>query len=96
MGVIFGTPRSELIGAFTYCTRRTANSIAVVTNHPLPGVTICADADPDGGHWIVFYWVTILAIDIILLALALRKALEHRHNKLMRETAMRSLVFFVA
>jgi len=84
LGIIFGTPRNELIA----------------TNNPLPGVSICADADPAGGRrWIVYYWLTILIVDTVLLSLALRKALEHRYstrNKLMREMTTQSVIYFVA
>jgi hypothetical protein len=77
--------------------RKGIDSIVIATNNPLPGVSICADADPNGKLWVVYYWITILIVDVILLSLALRKASEHRHimrNKLIRDMTVQSVIFF--
>ncbi|KAJ8087579.1 hypothetical protein PM082_006411 [Marasmius tenuissimus] len=63
MGIIFGAPNHKLVG----------------TNEPLPGLYICADAEPsDGSRWLVYYWMSILITDILLLSLALVQAWRHR------------------
>ncbi|KAG7086990.1 hypothetical protein E1B28_012968 [Marasmius oreades] len=63
MGIIFGIPNDKLVG----------------TNNPFPGLYICADADPsDGSRWLVYYWMSILITDTVLLSLALAKAWRYR------------------
>ncbi|ESK87667.1 hypothetical protein Moror_1889 [Moniliophthora roreri MCA 2997] len=84
LGLVFGIPNSKLIG----------------TNEPFPNLFICADADPaDGSHWLVYYWMSILVIDIILLCLALYQAWKHRPSKsgspLMRALTRDAVVYFL-
>ncbi|KAF9260597.1 hypothetical protein L218DRAFT_989505 [Marasmius fiardii PR-910] len=63
MGIVFGIPNDKLIS----------------THEPAPGVYICADGDPrDGSRWLVYYWMSILVIDTILLSLALFQAWRFR------------------
>lgn len=83
MGLIFGLPGSGTIG----------------TNEPVPGLFMCADADPPDHHWIVYYWVAVLVIESILLGLALRQAWLHRPSAsgsdLMRRLTRDSVIYFL-
>ncbi|KAK0466188.1 uncharacterized protein EV420DRAFT_815032 [Desarmillaria tabescens] len=83
MGLIFGLPGSGTIG----------------TNEPIPGLFMCADADPPDHHWIVYYWVAVLIIESILLSLALRQAWLHRPSAsgsdLMRKLTRDSVIYFL-
>ncbi|KAF9002349.1 hypothetical protein BDQ17DRAFT_542249 [Cyathus striatus] len=84
MGCFFGIPNTKLVG----------------TNEPFPGVTICADGDPeDGTHWVVYYWITIIVTETILLLLALRVAWNYRQSsgggRLMRNLTRQSVLYFV-
>ncbi|KAK0481393.1 hypothetical protein IW261DRAFT_1470516 [Armillaria novae-zelandiae] len=83
MGLIFGLPGSGTIG----------------TNEPVSGLFMCADADPPDHHWIVYYWVAVLVIESILLALALRQAWLHRSSAsgsdLMRRLTRDSVIYFL-
>ncbi|PFH48188.1 hypothetical protein AMATHDRAFT_6039 [Amanita thiersii Skay4041] len=83
MGTVFGIPNEKMIG----------------TNEPFEGVFTCADADPsDGSHWVVYYWVSTLVIETILLGLAVRKAWENRSETgsgLMRQLTRESVLYFV-
>ncbi|TFK37005.1 hypothetical protein BDQ12DRAFT_218048 [Crucibulum laeve] len=83
LGIVFGVPNPKLVG----------------TNEPFPGAFICADADPnDGSRWVVYYWVSILVIETILLSLALHKAWLHRSsaggNHLMQQLTRDSVIYF--
>jgi len=48
----------------------------VATNNPYPNVYICADGDPPGKHVIAFFPTSSLAVETILLSLALYKAYQ--------------------
>lgn len=83
IGILFGVPNPKLVG----------------TNEPYPSVFICADADPpDGSHWVVYYWATVLFVEGTLLVLALLKAWKHRRSvqgsSLMQQLTKDSVKYF--
>jgi hypothetical protein len=55
--------------------------VSPATNNPLPGVFICADADPPHEHWVVFVPLTALLVETILLGLALYRSWDHHKAK---------------
>lgn len=93
----FQIPNS-LVGysaGFILCLTSTKS---LATNEPVPGVTICADADPmDGSHWTVFFWFTILITEGILCCLAGYKLWAHRNEEgsvLMKQLTRESVLYF--
>ncbi|KAI0341011.1 hypothetical protein BDW22DRAFT_1359164 [Trametopsis cervina] len=82
-GVLFGVQNPNLIG----------------TNNPAPGVFICADGDPPHGHWVTYYYMSILIIESILLGLSVYRGFQnHRsglHGGLMGALLRDSVIYFV-
>ncbi|KDQ49715.1 hypothetical protein JAAARDRAFT_42648 [Jaapia argillacea MUCL 33604] len=50
------------------------SSTPLGTNEPFPGLIICTDGDLPHKHWYAFFWTAVIAVESILLALALFKA----------------------
>ena len=61
---------------------------------------ICADGDPKGGHWIAYYWTTVICTETILLTLSLYKGWQNRRTgyggSVMRVLTRDSVLYFVA
>ena len=104
LAILFGYPRSGLtctslirscyfLGQRIYAQR-------IAGNNPAPGVYICADGDPIDGHWISYYWTTILVVNTIFLGLSLYKAQRNWRCKyattMLRMMARDSVLFFFA
>ncbi|KAF9455380.1 hypothetical protein BDZ94DRAFT_1327594 [Collybia nuda] len=72
--VIFGEC-AGMIAIFAF-----RDSVSLGINDPTPGLHVCADAKRvfSGLHWYVYYWVSVLVIEGMLLLLALWKAWTHR------------------
>ncbi|RDB22021.1 hypothetical protein Hypma_011041 [Hypsizygus marmoreus] len=71
----------------------------ITTNEPFPGVFICANGEPVGGdHWVVYFYITVLTVEGILLLLALRKAWQYRScvggSTLMQQLTRESAIYF--
>lgn len=83
MGVIFGISKPGGVG----------------TNNPVPGVFICADADPPHVHWVSYYWTAALIIETVLLSLSLYKSWQNFRTgaggNLMRVLTRDSVLYFV-
>ena len=43
---------------------------------PTAGVSICADADPAGRHWVTWFWLVIICIEAVLLGLSVHKGVQ--------------------
>ncbi|KAI0341100.1 hypothetical protein BDW22DRAFT_1485579 [Trametopsis cervina] len=65
-GILFGIQNPDLVG----------------TNNPSPGLFLCADGDPPHGHWITYYWMSILIIESILLGLSVYKGWQTHQSGL--------------
>jgi hypothetical protein len=61
-----------------YCTKLNPNDVEGI-NEPTPGLSICADARRalNGLHWYVYYWLSVLAVEGVLVLLAFWKAWTH-------------------
>ena len=80
MAYLFATPFPGLVGR----VQRAILQVQIVidkrtlllsgTNEPVPGLLICADADPENAHYFSYYYTILLITECILLSLALYQA----------------------
>ena len=89
----------------TYVIRHTsrfeAHNGCTDTNNPAPGVYICADGDPPGGHRLAFTWTPVLITESILLCLSLYRGWQNRKfgsggSTVLRILTRDSVIYFLA
>ena len=100
-GVILGLPRPGAIGAsLTTSVPQKAHRSCIDGNNPAPGVYICADGDPPGGHRIAYGWIPVILTESTLLGLSMYKGWENRRlgyggSVLLRILTRDSVLYFI-
>ena len=66
VGIIYGYPHPVGTSSKSYDAH--TPPLCIIQGHPValsmpaPGVHICVQSDPQGGHWIAYYWVAVLPL----------------------------------